>query len=309
VPAGEAGVGSGAGELVDGDPLPARRAEGRAWPVRDAEARASCAARGARARPRCSAEVLPRSLGRPEGRRHRSRLKPRKASVSALAGRGRVGGRRLDRAAVLARLVWFPPAATSNRACGSPAHGSPTSFTGWHTQALVSPFRWPSRARRCGRPCNRGCRGGDPDLLSAAVEHALESTNSVHALGAADGSSRYGTHQGPSRPPHASMKHGPFPMWPAFPTSEYYDPLRLPLGRPPHFPGSPVIGGASLPAPRRRRGRDGSPGFPGRPSARSTPNTPEGSSAPAPGPRALSMAFAVHEPARLPLFPASRRIA
>ncbi len=37
-------------------------------------------------------------------------------------------------------------------------------------------------------------------------------------------------------------------MWPAFPTPEYYDPLRLPLGRPPHFPGSPVIGGASLPA-------------------------------------------------------------
>ena len=44
------------------------------------------------------------------------------------------------------------------------------------------------------------------------------------------------------------MKRGPFPMWPAFPTSEYYDPLRLPLGRPHHFPGSPVIGGASLPA-------------------------------------------------------------
>jgi hypothetical protein len=44
------------------------------------------------------------------------------------------------------------------------------------------------------------------------------------------------------------MKRGPFPMWPAFPTSEYYDPLRLPLGRPHHFPGSPVIGRASLPA-------------------------------------------------------------
>jgi hypothetical protein len=44
------------------------------------------------------------------------------------------------------------------------------------------------------------------------------------------------------------MKCGPFPMWSAFPTSEYYDPLRLPLDRPHHFPGSPVIGGASLPA-------------------------------------------------------------
>ena len=44
------------------------------------------------------------------------------------------------------------------------------------------------------------------------------------------------------------MKCGPFPLWPAFPTAEYYDPLRLPLDRPHHFPGSPVIGGASLPA-------------------------------------------------------------
>jgi hypothetical protein len=44
------------------------------------------------------------------------------------------------------------------------------------------------------------------------------------------------------------MKCGPFPMWPAFPTPEYYDPLRLPLDRHHHFPGSPVIGGTSLPA-------------------------------------------------------------
>jgi hypothetical protein len=43
------------------------------------------------------------------------------------------------------------------------------------------------------------------------------------------------------------MKYGPFPMWPAFPTPEYYDPLRLPLDHPSHFPGSPVIGQASLP--------------------------------------------------------------
>ena len=50
------------------------------------------------------------------------------------------------------------------------------------------------------------------------------------------------------------MKYGPFPMWPAFPTSEYYDPLRLPLDHPSHFPGSPVIGEASFPSPRRRSG-------------------------------------------------------
>ena len=45
------------------------------------------------------------------------------------------------------------------------------------------------------------------------------------------------------------MKYGPFPLWPAFPTSEYYDPLRLPLDRPNHFPGSPVIGGHRFPPP------------------------------------------------------------
>ena len=140
-------------------------------------------------------------------------------------------------------------------------------------------------------------------LLGTAVEHALESTNPVHAQGAADGSSRYGTHQSPSHPSRASMKRGPFPTWPAFPTSEYYDPLRLPLDRPSHFPGSPVIGQASLPPPADDRGQDGSPGFPRRPFARSTPNTPEGSSAPAPGTRTLSMAFAVIEPARHPLLP------
>ena len=50
------------------------------------------------------------------------------------------------------------------------------------------------------------------------------------------------------------MKCGPFPMWPAFPTSEYYDPLRLPLDHPSPFPGSPVIGQASLPSARRRSG-------------------------------------------------------
>jgi hypothetical protein len=43
------------------------------------------------------------------------------------------------------------------------------------------------------------------------------------------------------------MKYGPFPTRPAFPTPEYYDPLRPPLDHPSHFPGPPVIGRASLP--------------------------------------------------------------
>ena len=39
----------------------------------------------------------------------------------------------------------------AHRACGSPAHGSPTSFTDWRTQALVSPSRSGDR-RRAGLP-------------------------------------------------------------------------------------------------------------------------------------------------------------
>ncbi len=52
---------------------------------------------------------------------------------------------------VLARLAWFPPAATSIRACGSPAHGSPTFFTAgiqlprrrdrWGRGAMTIPLR------------------------------------------------------------------------------------------------------------------------------------------------------------------------
>ena len=57
-----------------------------------------------------------------------------------------------------------------------------------------------------------GMEAAIPVLLSTAVQHALESTNPVHAFGAADGPSRYGTHQSPSHPSRASMKCGPFPM-------------------------------------------------------------------------------------------------
>ena len=64
------------------------------------------------------------------------------------------------------------------------------------------------------------------------------------------------------------MKRGPFPMRPAFPTSETYDPLRPPLDHHEPLPGRAGIASRQS---RRRRGRDGSPEFLGRPSARSTP--------------------------------------
>jgi hypothetical protein len=58
----------------------------------------------------------------------------------------------------------------------------------------------------------QGMEAAIPILLGTAVEHALESTDTVHALGAADGPSRVlGTHQSPSLPSRASMKRGPFP--------------------------------------------------------------------------------------------------
>jgi hypothetical protein len=97
---------------------------------------------------------------------------------------------------------------------------------------------------------HRGMETTIPILLSAAVQHALESTNPVHTQGAADGPSRnVGTHQSPSRPSRASMKRGPFPMWPAFPTSEYYDPLRLPLDHPATSRGLRLQAGLRFPAP------------------------------------------------------------
>jgi hypothetical protein len=67
---------------------------------------------------------------------------------------GRVGERRPAARHVLARLAWFPPAATSNRACGSPAHGSPTFFT-----AGIQ------RPRRHGR-LGRGATMVPPRLIS-----------------------------------------------------------------------------------------------------------------------------------------------
>jgi hypothetical protein len=84
----------------------------------------------------------------------------------------------------------------------------------------------------------------------------------------------------------------------------YYDPLRLPLGRLP-LPGVTGYRQGCFPPPAGR-GRGGPPQFPGQPSDRSEPPTPEGSSVPAPGSQAPSMAFALPEQARLPLDPPTR---
>ena len=98
------------------------------------------------------------------------------------------------------------------------------------------------------------------------------------------------------------MKRGPFPMRPAFPTPEYYDPLRLPLDHPMPLPGFAGYrpGIASL-APQAIGVETALPSSQDDRSHVQRPYTPEGSSAPAPGTRTHSMAFAVIEPARLPL--------
>ena len=97
------------------------------------------------------------------------------------------------------------------------------------------------------------------------------------------------------------MKQGPFALvglcCPG--RRHYYDPLRLPLGCRP-LPG--VTGYRQAHSlGRRPRGRGGSLQFPRQPSDRSTPTTPEGSSSPAPGSLAASVAFALPPRARHPL--------
>src|SRR5215211_9437233 len=84
----------------------------------------------------------------------------------------------------------------------------------------------------------------------------------------------------------------------------YYDPLRLPDGRP-SLPVVSVIDGPASRAPQPR-GHRGPLQFPRHPSDHSTPPTPEGSWAPAPGSLVPSMAFASGLQARLPLGPLTR---
>ncbi len=120
-------------------------------------------------------------------------------------------------------------------------------------------------------------------LLGAAVEHSLEGSNGVQAVGLPDGPSRYfGTHQRPSLPRRAPVKQGPFARaglcCPG--RRHYYGPLRLPLDRL-SFPG--VTGYRQARSrPHRTGPRRVSPVPTTQPSDRSTPPTPEGPSAPAP---------------------------
>ena len=95
------------------------------------------------------------------------------------------------------------------------------------------------------------------------------------------------------------MKQGPFAQTGLCcpDRHHYYDPLRLPLDRPP-LPGITGYRKDRFPS-RTARGRGGSLQFRGQPSNHSTPPAPGGSSAPAPRSLVPSMAFALKEQARL----------
>ena len=98
-------------------------------------------------------EPKPRQRQRGDGRNRRPRAllhpsppqrlpKPDRSHYSATTV-GSTGGAWTARHG---RLVWLPPAATSNRACGSPAHGSPTFFTaGIRLISLAMPGRGAAR--------------------------------------------------------------------------------------------------------------------------------------------------------------------
>ena len=79
--------------------------------------------------------AMPRA--RAQRRRARRRARPRSPAHRP----------RLVRSLQRAGTRYLETAGASNRACGSPAHGSPTSFTGWHTRVSVSPFRLGGRCR------------------------------------------------------------------------------------------------------------------------------------------------------------------
>ena len=101
------------------------------------------------------------------------------------------------------------------------------------------------------------------------------------------------------------MKQGSFASGGAVPSHAvicYYDPNRLPLGRLP-LPGITGYRQTSLPVTRRDGAEEDLPISEHNPSDRSEPTTPEGSSVPASGSLAPSVAFAVPIAARLPLGP------
>ncbi len=101
------------------------------------------------------------------------------------------------------------------------------------------------------------------------------------------------------------MKQGPFASGGAVPSLAvvcHYDPLRLPLDRLP-LPGMTGYRQASLPATHRGGAEEDLPISEDNLSDRSTPTTPGGSSVPASGSLAPSLAFAVRTSARLPLGP------
>jgi hypothetical protein len=174
--------------------------------------------------------------------------------------------------------AWLPTPAARIWAAMRAGAASPSSGAGKCVAATWKPL-WASTAMRL--------------LLGAAVEHALQGTDRVQAVGLRGGPSPHRALTGSLLQHVASMKQGPFPLaglcCPA-PSSGTTTPSdSLVAAR-----HSPVVAGyrrARFPDPAAR-GHRGPLQFPRHPSGHSTPPTPEGSWAPAPGSQVPSMAFA-----------------
>ena len=87
-----------------------------------------------------------------------------------------------------------------------------------------------------------------PVLLGTAVQHALESTNPVHAKGAADGPSRNGTHQSPSPSFPCIDEARALPHVAGFPDLRVLRPAPTAARPPTPLPGFAGYRRASLPA-------------------------------------------------------------
>src|SRR5262249_39421588 len=84
-------------------------------------------------------------------------------------------------------------------------------------------------------------------FLGTAVQHALQGSGLVQAIGLPDGPSRSGTHQNPSSPTRRIDEAGALRHVDGFPALGLLRPPPTASRRPRHFPGSPGYRRTSLP--------------------------------------------------------------
>ena len=158
----------------------------------------------------------------------------------------------------------------------------------------------PSRARRCGRLCRRGRGSGDPcPAWHSGRARVGEHEPGPHP-GAADGPSRYGTRQSFCSFPCIDEVRA-LPHVAGFPDPRVLRPAPTAARPPMPLPGFAGYRPGIASHPPTASGARRLSQFQDDHSHVQHPYTPEGSSAPTPGTRALSVAFALRGRARLPL--------